>query len=167
MTDIRREAPADISAIETITVAAFRSAEHSSGTEQHIVAALRDAGQLVVSLVAEEYGQIVGHVAASAVSISGGTANWYGLGPVSVIPERQGQGLGTLLVTSALRELRTLGAAGCVVLGEPGYYARFGFRPEPGLVLPGVPAQYFQAVALQGAIPSGQVAYHAAFEATA
>jgi len=167
MIHIRKEVPTDISAIEAVTVAAFLSAEHSSGTEQHIVAALRDADQLVVSLVAEDHGQVVGHVAVSPVTISDGTTNWYGLGPVSVIPERQGQGLGTLLVTSALRELRTLRAAGCVVLGEPSYYARFGFKPDPGLLLPGVPTQYFQAVALQDAAPSGQVGYHAAFEAAA
>ena len=167
MTDIRKEVPADIPAIETVIIAAFRSAEHSSGTEQYIVAALRDAGQLSVSLVAEDHEQVVGHVAVSPITISDSTASWYGLGPVSVVPERQGQGLGALLVTSALRELRTLGAAGCAVLGEPSYYARFGFRPEPGLVLPGVPAQYFQALALQGAAPSGQVAYHTSFEATA
>ena len=166
MTEIRKELPADISAIEAITVAAFRSAEHSNGTEQHIVTALREAGQLAVSLVADVDGQIVGHVAASPVSISDGSANWYGLGPVSVVPDRQGQGLGTLLVTSTLGELRALGAAGCVVLGEPSYYSRFGFSPEPRLVLPGVPAQYFQVLALQGAIPSGRVAYHASFEAT-
>lgn len=167
MVDIRKEVSADISAIEAATVAAFRSAEHSSGAEQHIVAALRNAGQLAVSLVAEDQGQIVGHVAASPVTISDGAANWYGLGPVSVVPERQGQGLGALLVTSALRELRALGAAGCVVLGEPGYYARFGFSPEPSLLLPGVPAQYFQAIVLQGAAPCGQVAYHASFGAMA
>lgn len=167
MTDIRKEVSADIPSIEAVTVAAFRSAEHSSGTEQHIVAALRNAGQLSVSLVAEDRGQVVGHVAVSPVTISDGTANWYGLGPVSVIPEHQGQGLGSMLVTNALSELRTLGAAGCVVLGEPGYYARFGFIPEPGLVLPGVPARYFQAIVLQGVAPSGQVAYHGSFEATA
>lgn len=166
MTHIRNEGSADAPAIEAVTVAAFRSAEHSSGTEGHIVRALRDAGQLVVSLVAEERGQIVGHVAVSPATLSDGTAGWYGLGPVSVLPEHQSRGLGTLLVTRALTELRALGAAGCVVLGEPGYYARFGFRPEAGLVLPGVPAQYFQAIAFHDAVPSGQVAYHASFEAT-
>jgi len=148
-------------------MAAFRHAEHASGTEHHIVAALRAAGQLVVSLVALEGGQVVGHVAVSPVTISDGSAGWYGVGPVSVMPAWQGRGLGTLLMTRALEALRALGAAGCVVLGEPGYYGRFGFRSEPGLVLPGVPVRYFQAVTLQGATPSGQVAYHAAFEATA
>lgn len=167
MTDIRSEGPGDAPAIEAVIVAAFRSAEHSSGTEQHIVGSLRDAGRLVVSLVAEEHGQLVGHVAASPVTVSDGTAGWYGLGPVSILPEHQHRGLGTLLVTRALTELRASDAAGCVVLGEPGYYARFGFRLEHGLVLPGVPAQYFQAIAFRDAAPSGQVAYHASFEATA
>lgn len=167
MTDIRKEGSTDIPAIEAVTIAAFRSTEHSSGTEQHILAALRGSGQLVVSLVAEDRGQVVGHVAASPVTISDGTANWYGLGPVSVVPERQDQGLGTLLVTSALTELRALGAAGCVVLGEPTYYSRFGFKRERGLVLPGVPPQYFQAIVLQGTTPCGQVSYHVSFEATA
>lgn len=167
MIHFRKEIPADIPAIEAVTVAAFRAAEHSSGTEQHIVAALRDAGQLIVSLVAEEHEQVVGHIAVSPVTISDGTTNWYGLGPVSVVPGRQGQGLGTLLVKSALEELRALGATGCVVLGEPGYYARFGFNPNPDLVLPGVPPQYFQAIVFQGSAPSGQVAYHTSFEAKA
>ena len=167
MADIRNEISADAPAIEAVTVAAFRSAEHSSGTEQHIVRALRDAGQLVVSLVAEKHGQLIGHVAVSPVVLFDGTADWYGLGPVSVLPEHQGRGLGTLLVTRALTELRALDAAGCVVLGEPGYYARFGFRPEPGVVLPGVPAQYFQAIAFHDAVPSAEVTYHASFEATA
>lgn len=164
---IRRETTADTSAIEAVTVAAFRYAEHSSGTEHCIVRALRNARQLVVSLVAEERSEVVGHVAVSPVTISDGTAGWYGLGPVSVLPERQGQGLGTALVTRALEALDALGAAGCVVLGDPGYYARFGFRQEPDLVLPGVPAQYFQAIALRGAVPSGQVTYHTSFAATA
>lgn len=124
MPDIRNEVPADAPAIAAVTAAAFRSAEHSSGTEQHIVGALRDAGQLVVSLVAEEHGQVVGHVAASPATLSDGTAGWYGLGPVSVLPGHQGRGLGTLLVTRCLAELRARDAAGCVVLGEPGYYAR-------------------------------------------
>lgn len=167
MIEIRNEDSEDASAIDAVTIAAFRSAEHSSGTEQHIIRALRDAGQLVVSLVAEEQGQVVGHVAASPVALSDGTAGWYGLGPMSVLPEHQSRGLGTLLVTRSLTELRAMGAAGCVVLGEPGYYARFGFGPEPRLVLPGVPAQYFQAIAFQDAVPAGEVTYHASFEATA
>jgi len=165
---IRNEVPADAPAIEALTAAAFLAAEYSSHTEQFIVNALRRAGQLSVSLVAEDDGQtIVGHVAISPVRISDGSSGWYGLGPVSVGPGQQALGIGTRLVNEALAALRGMGASGCVVLGEPAYYGRFGFAATPALVYPGVPPQYFQALPMAGAMPSGTVAYHAAFEATA
>lgn len=167
MTRIREEVPSDAAAIEAVTVAAFHSATHTSHTEQFIVRALRDSGKLAVSLVAEENGRIIGHVAASPVTISDGTSSFYGLGPVSVAPAHQGHGVGTLLIERALAQLRALGAEGCVVLGEPGYYSRFGFNAEPTLVLPGVPPEYFQSIPFVGPLPSGQVKYHDSFEATA
>lgn len=148
-----------------MTVAAFLRAPHTDHTEQFIVDALRKAHALTVSLVAEEDAAIVGHVATSPVSISDGSTGWHGLGPLSVHPERQRRGLGSLLAREALRRLRERGAAGCVVLGDPGYYARFGFRAEPGLTLPGVPPAYFQALCFGSSPPRGTVAYHAAFEA--
>lgn len=166
MISIRNERSTDATAVEAVIIAAFRSATHSSGTEQAIVRALRESGQFVISLVAEEESRLVGHVAVSPVTITSGAPGWYGLGPVSVAPEQQGKGIGTLLVTGALSRLRALGAAGCVVLGEPGYYSRFGFISEPGLVLPGVAGAFFQAILFSGALPAGQVKYHPAFEAT-
>lgn len=161
---IRPEEPSEADAIAALTAAAFREAAHGSQVEHLIVAALREAGQLAVSLVAEGGGAIVGHVAVSPVSIDDGSTGWYGLGPISVAPERQRQGIGSLLMQAALKELRGLGAAGCVVLGDPGYYGRFGFRAEPALVLPGVPPEYFQAIAFGDAVPAGRVAYHQAFD---
>lgn len=163
--NIRSEQPADIPAIEELTIAAFLDAPHTSHTEQHIVNALRQAGMLTLSLVAEAAGEIVGHVAVSPVTISDGRAGWYGLGPISVTPRLQGQGIGSQLMRRALADLRELGATGCVLLGDPGYYGRFGFRAEPGLVLPGVPPEYFQALSFGGAIPAGTVSYHEAFNA--
>lgn len=162
---IRPETPADIAAIEAVTVAAFRDATHTSHTEQFIVNALRRAGQLAVSLVAEADGRIVGHVAVSPVTISDGATGWFGLGPISVLPEHQGRGIGSRLMREALRTLQESGAAGCVLLGEPGYYGRFGFRAEPDLVLPDVPPEYFQALAFRGPLPRGTVQYHEAFNA--
>lgn len=161
--DIRQEAPGDASAIAALTEAAFASAAHASGTEHRIVDALRAAGALTVSLVAVEAGVLVGHVAVSPVTVSDGASDWNGLGPISVAPPRQGQGIGSALMNHALAELRRLGAAGCVVLGEPGYYSRFGFRQEPALVLPDVPPEYFQAIRFRGPLPAGDVAYHQAF----
>jgi len=132
-------------------------------TEQFIVNELRRAGQLSVSLVAEDNAAIVGHVAVSPVSISDAGDGWYGLGPISVAPGRQGQGIGGQLMAQALAELRRLGAAGCVVLGDPEYYCRFGFKTEPSLVLPDVPPEHFQAISFHGTIPAGTVSYHQAF----
>lgn len=162
---IRQESPSDVAAIHAVTVAAFLDAPHTDHTEQFIVDALRKAGALTISLVAEEAGEVTGHVAISPVSVSDGSAGWYGLGPISVRPELQGRGIGSLLMQAALRLLRERGAAGCVLLGDPAYYSRFGFKPEAGLVLPDVPQEYFQALPFGESLPHGVVTYHEAFSA--
>lgn len=162
---IRKEAPDDIRAIEALTVAAFLNAHHTSHTEHHIVNALRRAGALTISLIAELEGVLVGHVALSPVSLSDGSPHWYGLGPISVLPAHQGRGVGSALMVAALGALQQHGAHGCVLLGEPDYYGRFGFRATPDLVLPGVPPEYFQALAFGPQSARGLVTYHPAFEA--
>ena len=164
---IRDERAGDAPGIRVLVALAFRDAPHTSHTEHFIVDALRRAGQLSVSLVAEQGAALVGHVAVSPVSISDGTSGWYGLGPIAVTPSLQGQGCGARLMHAALEALRERGAAGCVLLGEPAYYGRFGFRAERRLVLPEVPPEYFQALSLGGTMPSGTVRYHDAFNATA
>ena len=147
-----------------MTTAAFLHVVHTSHTEHLVVDALRRAGALTLSLVAEQSdGRIVGHVAVSSVSISDGSGCWYGIGPVSVLPACQRQGIGTGLLRQAIAGLRDIGALGCVVLGDPDYYSRFGFKPESALVLSGVPPVYFQALAFQPVLPSGVVSYHEAF----
>lgn len=166
MIELRPEQAKDIAAIAEVMEAAFRSEEHSSHTEQFIVDALRRSGVLTISLVAVEGDEVVGHVAISPVVISSGAENWYGLGPIAVRPDRQGQGIGTHLVTAALDALKQLGGEGCVVLGEPAFYGRFGFEHPPELRLPGIPAEYFQVVSFAGDVPAGVVCYHEAFEAT-
>ncbi|QVM89476.1 N-acetyltransferase [Pseudomonas entomophila] len=163
---LRNERPEDIRNINRLTEAAFANAEHASHTEHVIVDALRRVGQLSVSLVAVEGDTLVGHVALSPVTLSSGVRGWFGLGPISVLPARQGQGIGSLLMKAALAELQRMGGVGCVVLGDPAYYGRFGFKPQPGLTLPGVPAEYFQALAFDGAVAQGTVQYHDAFSAT-
>ncbi len=162
---IRQETPADIAAIDEVTRQAFLHAEHTEHTEQFIVRALRNANALSVSLVAERDGAIIGHAAASPVRISDGTPRWYGLGPLSVAPAHQSQGVGSELVRRLLDNLRQLGAAGCVVLGDPGYYSRLGFKAGQGPLLAGVPPEYFQAQAFHGSYPSGEVSFHPGFDA--
>lgn len=164
---IRPEAAADVAAIAQLTADAFKAAPHTSHTEQYIVRDLREAGVLAVSLVAEVQGRVVGHVAVSPVRIGDGTPGWFGLGPISVAPEFQGRGIGCQLMQAALDALKTQSAQGCVLLGEPAFYGRFGFEPMAQLVLPGVPAAYFMALPLGTAFPQGEVSYHAAFNAAA
>ncbi len=163
---IRTEQAGDIDTITSLTVAAFQSAQHTSHTEQFIVNGLRRDGQLTISFVAVDGETIVGHIAISPVTISSGAKGWFGLGPISVRPDRQKQGIGSLLMTSALAELERQGGAGCVVLGDPRFYGRFGFQAHPGLVLAGVPPEYFQARSFNGTLPVGTVCYHDAFAAT-
>jgi putative acetyltransferase len=162
---IRNEAAADVPAIEAVTTLAFQNAPHTSHTEQFIAGALRRAGCLSISLVADAEGTVIGHVAVSPVSISDGATGWFGLGPISVLPEHQRRGVGSRLMREVLRILREQGAAGCVLLGEPAYYRRFGFQVDPNLTLPDVPADFFQAVSLDSSKASGTVSYHAAFTA--
>lgn len=164
---IRDERPTDINAITHLTEAAFATAPHTSHTEHFIVAALRRAGQLSISLVALEGDDLVGHVAVSPVTLTSGDSGWYGLGPISVRPDRQGRGIGSALMVEAIKRLGAIGSAGCVLLGDPAYYARFGFKACEQLVLPGVPAEYFQALPMADGIPAAEVSYHTAFEASA
>ena len=163
---IRPESPPDIPAIFALTEAAFRTAAHSAGTEQFIVNALRRAGQLAVSLVAESDGAVIGHVAVSPVTVSDGSAGWYGLGPISVLPEHQRTGIGSQLMHAVLQLLRDRGAAGCMLVGDPVYYQRFGFQPVPGLVYPGVPPENFMAASFGAGVPQGVATFHPAFGAT-
>jgi len=164
-TRIRNETPADVEAITDVTVAAFKTLPISEKTEQFIILALRAAGALAVSLVAERDGRVIGHIAFSPVTMSDGTPGWYGLGPVSVAPEHQRQGVGAALIREGLSRLRGLKARGCCLVGHPGYYNKFGFRNVTGLSLPGVPPEVFFALAFDGIIPQGTVAFPPAFQA--
>ena len=162
---IRDERNEDADAIRRSTAAAFAQAPHSSGTEPRIVDALRDAGALAVSLVAiSDDGSVVGHVAFSPVRIGGEAGRWYGLGPVSIVPEMQRQGIGEALIREGLARLAALNAEGCVVLGDPAYYGRFGFVSDPALTYGDKPSAYFQRLVLMGKPRQGDVSYHPALD---
>ena len=163
---IRTETSADVSAIAEVTVAAFETLPISNHTEQFIIAALRAAETLTISLVAEVAGRVVGHIAFSPVTMSDGSPNWYGLGPVAVLPECQGRGIGGALIKEGMSRLRDLGARGCCLVGHPEYYKRFGFQNARGLAHEGVPAEVFFVLPFDGHVPQGTVEFHAAFMAT-
>lgn len=161
---IRSEINADVNAIADVTVAAFESLAVSNHTEQFIIEALRVANALTISLVAEVDGRVVGHIAFSPVTISDGTQNWYGLGPVSVSPAYQRQGIGKALIKAGLSRLREMNGRGCCLVGHPDYYRQFGFTNISGLVLAGVPPEVFFALAFDGGEPQGTVLFHEAFQ---
>jgi putative acetyltransferase len=161
--EIREEQRGEERAIAALIGAAFAGAAHSGGNEAAIVDALRRTDSLAVSLVAAEDGAIVGHVAFSPVATGGRTAGWFGLGPVAVRPERQRRGIGQSLIEAGLARLRAQGAKGCVVLGDPAYYRRFGFAADPAFQLAGVPPEYFLRLAFDSAARGGSVDYHPAF----
>jgi len=162
---IRSETGADVGIIADVTIAAFSTLPISNHTEQFIIAALRAANALTVSLVAEMDGRVVGHIAFSPVVMSDGSPGWYGLGPVSVLPEYQAQGIGGALIQEGLSRLKGLGARGCCLVGHPEYYKRFGFRNPRGLVHEGVPEDVFFAMSFDGLIPKGTVEFHEGFKA--
>jgi putative acetyltransferase len=162
---IRKETTSDIEAITQVTIAAFRTLPISNHTEQFIIKALRTAGALTLSLVAEIDGRVVGHVAFSPVIISDGTKDWYGLGPVSVLPEHQRQGIGKALIQEGLSRLKDMNSRGCCLVGHPDYYRKFGFKNMPGLVHEGVPQEVFFALSFDGHTPQGTVTFHDGFKA--
>jgi len=162
---IRSETDADVSVISEVTFAAFKTLEISNHTEQFIIEALRAAKALSISLVAEMDGRVIGHIAFSPVTISDGTRDWYGLGPVSVLPAYQRQGIGETLIREGLSRLKDINAQGCCLVGHPDYYRKFGFKNIPGLAHEGVPPEVFFALSFDGRYPQGTVAFHEGFKA--
>jgi len=150
--------------ISRVITKAFADAPHSGGNEAEIYERVFGVLETQASLVAvTRLRRIVGHVMFSEVKIAGAYRNWCGLGPLSVLPRWQRQGIGSALVEKGLATLRRDGWDGCVVLGDRAFYGRFGFEHDPRLVYPGPPPEYFQRVVFQGSPPEGEVSYSPAF----
>ena len=162
---IRNEEKDDDAIISEVTIAAFETMEISNHTEQFIVEVLRSAKALTISLVAEIDGQVVGHIAFSPVTMSDGTKDWYGLGPVSVHPNFQRKGYGKALIREGLSRLKDLNAKGCCLVGHPEYYPQFGFENTEGLIYEGVPPEAFFVLSFDKQIPQGKVVFHEGFKA--
>ncbi|GAB3376965.1 GNAT family N-acetyltransferase [Massilia agri] len=128
---VRQEQPGDSAAIFELTQLAFSTATHSSRTEQFIVDALRRNGHLALSLVAESEGRLVGHVAISVVTTSG-RDGWYGIGPLSVIPAFQRQGIGSFLLQEGIAIMRERGARGLRAGWGSGVLCQVRIRPVYG-----------------------------------
>jgi putative acetyltransferase len=160
---IRPETPGDHAVIREILIAAFADHPFSHQTEHLIVEALRADDALAVSLVAEVDGNVVGQIAFSPVKIGGKDHGWLALGPVAVLPPFQRRGIGEALVNEGLKVIRDLEAKGCVLVGEPAFYNRFGFRHDPALRMEGVPPEVLLCLPMCDEMPEGAVAHHPAF----
>jgi putative acetyltransferase len=164
---IRPETKADIPAIDQINIVAFLNHPYSHQTEHLIVRALRSSGALTLSLVAELDGQVVGHIAFSPALINGQNHRWFTLGPVAVLPSHQKKGIGSSLINAGLQGIRALKANGCLLVGDPNYYTRFGFEHFNSLCVHEVPPEYFMCLPFTEDIPTGLVTHHQAFFTTA
>ncbi|GGD89543.1 GCN5 family N-acetyltransferase [Rhizobium anhuiense] len=161
---IRYEAPDDFDAIHDLTSTAFKPMPYSNGTEAEIIRRLRAAGDLTISLVVEEGGEILGHVAFSPVTIDGAHGGWFGLGPISVKPERQRQGIGMALITKGLELLNAMGASGCALIGNPDIYSRVGFSSDGQLKYLDLDTRLVQRIVFRGSPPGGTLQFAPAFE---
>lgn len=124
---VRPETGGDVEAVRAVHLEAF-----PTSAEAELVARLNDDYDSEISLVAEQTGEIVGHVMLSRMNVSAGGRAFraLGLGPVGVLPGAQGSGVGSELIRSALAIAGALGEEVVFVLGEPEYYFRFGFSAE-------------------------------------
>ncbi len=136
---IRAEKKQDSDAIGTVIKNAFAGRDYSTNNEDEFIDALRMAGALSVALVAERDSEVAGYIAFSPITIDEKDVRWFCMALLSVSPNLQKQGIGTQLVKAGLDELKQLGGVGCVLLGDPGYYGRFGFAAREELTLEGAP----------------------------
>ena len=159
---IRDEMPRDIPAIRQTISDAMQLLPQATGTEAAIVDRLRQDGALAVSLVADEGAGVIGHLAVSAARI-GVQQGWGLIGPLAVRPARHRQGIGTALMNAALDRLRQAGWRGAALVGEPGYYGRFGFAAFAGVTVTGCPPQYVLVKPFGPEAPAGELIHAAAF----
>ncbi|MGI9327431.1 MAG: GNAT family N-acetyltransferase [Pseudomonadales bacterium] len=160
---IRPESPTDFAAIRELTLRAFSGMPYSDGDEHELIDELRARKALSISLVAERDGLVVGHIAFSPAYPEDGTPGWYALGPVSVLPKDQLQGIGTALINTGLTSLKDFAGIGCILTGNPDYYRRFGFSLSPDNVPPGESEEYFMVNTLGSVTPTGPIRFHGAF----
>lgn len=166
---LRPETAADQAQIHALTKAAFQGRPYAGGDEQEVIDRLRDRGALSLSLVASGPAGLLGQITFSPATVADGSGPWFALGPVSVVPDHQGEGIGGALINAGLEQIGALGALGCILTGNPDYYQRFGFVVSPELAPEREPGANFMlrrstgAGAGAGDRPRGRFAFHPAF----
>jgi len=160
---IREERPGDEAAIRQMVLRAFAGHPYSDGDEADVIDRLRADGDLLLSLVAVEGDAVLGQITYSKAILSNGEDGWMVVGPVAVDPSRQGAGIGRALMDEGEARMRALGAKGITVLGDPQFYARFGYRQHTPITLEGELGEYLQVKSFGAPIPAASVSYASAF----
>lgn len=161
--EIRPENSGDEQAIHDVTAMAFKPKAYSDGTEAQLTYDLRKSGDMTLSLVATKAGEIIGNVMFSPVTIANEHSNWFGLGPVSVHPDFQGLGVSSQLINQGLAQLKSEGAKGCALVGDPKYYSRFGFKNDGSLSYGDTPAHNVMRLSFDDAVTKGELKFCTAF----
>jgi putative acetyltransferase len=160
---IRPEQADDYPAIYNVTKRAFATMPFADGDEQDLIGRFRSSGVLALSLVAELDGKVVGQITLTPALAADGSPGWFALGPIAVAPENQNYGIGSKLIEAGIAWMRGQNAGGCVLVGNPAYYSRFGFGAYPALAPPGEPTEYYQILPLRVQEPSIVVGFHPLF----
>lgn len=160
---VRKEHAGDEAAIHAMTQRAFDGHPYSDGDEADVIDRLRTDGDLLLSLVADDGGKIVGQATYSAARLSNGEEGWMVVGPVAVEPARQGEGIGRALLKAGDLAMKAHGAKGITVLGDPALYTRFGYMQHTPMQLEGDLGEYLQVKSFGAPIPSATLTYAPAF----
>jgi len=173
--NIREDSPLDFASVQRVVTESFTTSPHGYHGEADLVARLRANCNHVLSLVAMDEQELIGHVLFSSVQIrtASMTIEGSGLAPVSVQPARQRTGVGTALINAGLEQLESNHIPFVVVIGDPAYYGRFGFQAAADFQLnhtfDGIPQEYLMVRWLQpgvvGMLSGGTVHYHGEFNA--
>lgn len=158
---IRNELTGEASAIRAVVTSAMKFLPQASGSEAEIIDKLRANDALSLSLVAEDRGEVVGYLAASDARV-GVVTRWGLIGPLAVLPSRHREGIGSALMAEAILRLRA-SCKGAALVGDPGYYCRFGFRTFAKLSVGDCPPEFIQALPFDGSEPEGELIHHPAF----
>ncbi|MEL1252010.1 GNAT family N-acetyltransferase [Aurantiacibacter gilvus] len=160
---IREERTGDEEAIRSVVDAAFEGLPYSDGDEADMIDRLRRDGDLLLSLVAVEDGEVIGQVAYSAAGLSNGEEGWMVVGPIAVSPAHQGKGIGRALMEAGEAAMRERGAKGITVFGDPALYGRFGYRQYTPMTQAGELGEYLQVKSFGAEIPAAEIRYAPGF----
>lgn len=163
--NIYLESPMDHEAVYAILRRAFADKDYSRFQEETVVKALRQVKAIKNAYVAEVDNNLVGYLALSEVSINGNDFDmtWYGVGPMAVLPEYQRQGIGSALINRILFQLRQTDIGGLILVGDHGYFKRFGFQPSNSMVAQGIPQESILIYPFRKTLPVGELWFHSAF----